>query len=172
MTSRELKRGIIILVTSIVLLKYASGETYYEPEYEIVGSDEKNKPFASYEDVDVYIGDETYIENISEKINEEDILVLDKRESNDPNMIIYDSYRIHDAKTMNALLEILAEYERLYPTEWQRTIESMEKEWKIHNICYYLSYERERTKDVDFNNNDEENYNPLVLTRSLKNKRK
>lgn len=170
MTSRELKRGIIILVTSIIMLKYASGENYYEPEYEIVDSDENNKPFASCENIDVYIGDETYLENISEHVDDEDILVLDQRIADDPNMIIYNSYRIQNEETRNAILEILAEYERRYPTEWQRTIESMRKEWKIHNLCYYLSYEIDHTKDVDFNNNDEENYNHLILSRCLKDK--
>ena len=44
----------------------------------------------------------------------------------------------------------------------------MKLEWEVHNVLYQVKYERERTKDVDFNNADELQYSQAVLKRMIK----
>ena len=38
---------------------------------------------------------------------------------------------------------------------WSRTLDSLVKEWQIHNNIYNLGLYRENTADCDFNNGDE-----------------
>jgi len=38
-------------------------------------------------------------------------------------------------------------------------------EWEVHNVLYNVHYQINRTKDVDFNNADEEVYRTLKLKR-------
>ena len=39
----------------------------------------------------------------------------------------------------------------------------MKIEWLLHNYFYKKNYEIERTKDVDFQNNEDENIKRLLL---------
>lgn len=78
-------------------------------------------------------------------------------------MIIYDSYKITDKDTRNDVLCCLLEYEKMYPSDWNRTIISMRNEWIIHNLSYYLHYERGSAANVDLNNDDEAYYDSIIL---------
>ena len=70
-------------------------------------------------------------------------------------MIVYNSYKIKSLDEIKELLKILKEYERQYPSKWKRSILSMEYEWIVHNLSYYLNIYPDSSKDVDLNNADE-----------------
>ena len=86
------------------------------------------------------------------------IFVVDSRYDKDPDMVICDSYKVSNLKTMREILLVLKEYEKDDPSEWDRSINSMINEWVLHNIGYSFGYKRESTIDTDFNNSDEESY--------------
>ena len=131
--------------------------------------EEFGKPFASYEDGDIYIGDQTYIDSIKGRVAKDDVLIVDKRTIDDSDMCVLNSYRISDPQDRNTIIEVIQEYEKLYPSVWERTTESMRNEWDIHNLLYHLNYKEYRTGHVDFNNGDESKYNSEVLTKVLRN---
>lgn len=149
--------GVLVLVLSSWLSKYK-----YKPNYKILD----DEAFASYSDGLVYIGNEDYLDSID--ANEGDILILDERHLEDPNMCIYNSCDIHDKDIRNEILEIICIYEEMYPTRWDRSIESMRLEWLCHNVSYDFNYRVEDSREVDLNNDDESNYNNKVLNRILR----
>lgn len=110
-----------------------------------------------YKNGTVYIGNKEYLESLDD-ICENDLLVLDARNDEDPNMKVYASHLINDPLLQKEILEILLEYEDNDPSLWDRSLESMQREWYIHNLMVMFSYKLERTSDVDFNNGDEEKY--------------
>lgn len=149
-------------ILSGILALWIMGNLSYDhkviPNYEIV--DKKNY-YANYSNGKVYIGKRKNIEKITDA-SENDILILDRRDEDDPNMQILSSYRIIDANIQNEILEIINEYEKEYPSSWNRSTNSMRVEWFIHNVLYYLNYNRERTTDVDFNNEDAKVYRKII----------
>ena len=160
----KIRRNIILLSLIIIIgEKYYKNEYQYKEEYEIL---ENNDAFARYSDGLVYIGSKWYLENL-DNVLENDILIVDERYTSDPNMIIYDSYKIADTKTRNEIIEILNIYEEHNPSNWDRSIASMRIEWLCHNISYYLENETDRTKSVDLNNEDEEKYNPKKVLKKV-----
>lgn len=78
-------------------------------------------------------------------------------------MFIRESYKITDKDKRNQILEVLCEYEKNNPSEWDRSIESMRLEWFIHNMGHELDYKKDHSDDVDLNNEDEEDYDDKVL---------
>lgn len=82
-----------ILFTSILVMLILSYpfKHKYKKNYNILDDD----AFASYSGGLIYIGNSEYINNL-ENINDGDILVIDERDSSDPEMIICDSYNIKD----------------------------------------------------------------------------
>lgn len=132
----------------------------YKSNYKILDNSEA---FASYSDGLIYIGDKDYINSLS--VNDCDILVIDERNSIDPNMIICDSYKIKNKDIRNDVLEVLCYYEEMYPSNWDRSIESMRFEWFCHNMAYYFDYKTDDSKEVDLNNADEDKYDKKVLRR-------
>ena len=146
--------AITLLLTSLACSKYSlkdsnSGKTLIEKLYECdLGN--------------IYIGDEEYLESL-ENVGEKDVIIVDQRKSEDPNMKILDSYKIKSVTEMDCVLQELLKYEEENPTDWDRTYDSMKNEWIIHNISYLLHYDRERTKDVDLNNKDENVYKKVLL---------
>ena len=70
-------------------------------------------------------------------------------------MIVYNYYKIKSIEEIKELLKILKEYERQYPSKWERSVLSMEYELIVHNLAYYLNIFPESSKDVDLNNADE-----------------
>lgn len=123
------------------------------------GTNEKNEkqsPYSEYSKGNVYIGNIDYLNTLD--VNENDILILDKRDDEDPDIKIYDSYLILDSNVIEEILDIILAYEKENPSNWNRTKSTMRTEWFFHNLAYYLNYQRDRTKDVDLNNYDEENY--------------
>lgn len=80
-------------------------------------------------------------------------------------MIICSSCEIKDKDIRNDILEVLCCYEEMYPSDWDRTIESMRFEWLCHNMAYYVNYKVDDSSEVDLNNSDESKYNSKVLSR-------
>ena len=120
----------------------------------------KNKT-ASYSKGNVYI-DSSLPSDITD--NPFDVFVIDKRNNSNPNMKICDSYRICSVEDREAIIDILLKYEEDNKSEWNRTKESLLMEWYVHNLLYELGIERGRTRDVDFDNDDENKYS-LILRR-------
>lgn len=117
--------------------------------------------FDKYSKGQVYIGNKEFLDNL-DNINETDILVEDQRNSNNPSMKIRNSYLITDSNTRNEILNILLNYEKQDPSDWDRTIETMDLEWEAHNVLYYLNYKKDHTTDVDLDNEDEKKYEKLL----------
>ena len=117
---------------------------------------ESKEAFYKYRKGNIYIGNVEYLNSLNKEEN--DILILDKRDGDDPNIKIIDSYLITDVNLINEVLDVVLEYEKENPSEWNRTKKTMAIEWLLHNTAYYLNYQRDRTKDVDLNNLDEDYY--------------
>ena len=56
----------------------------------------------------------------------------------------------------------------MYPSEWDRSLESMRLEWFCHNASYYMNYKIDSSYEVDLNNKDEDKYDSEVLRRFLR----
>ena len=108
----------------------------------------------------IYIGDKECLQKIEKADNK--ILVLDAREENNPDMKVYDSYKISDTGIQEEILDKLLYHEELYPSKWDRTKKSMMNEWYAHNLLYNMNIKRDRTTDVDFDNNEEEVYKEKI----------
>lgn len=122
--------------------------------------------FKKYQEGTVYIGSKEYLQSIN-NVGINDILVLDARDEKDPDMKVYSSYLINDFNIQEEILKILIEYEEENPSLWNRSIESMQREWCAHNLMALFSYKKESTMDVDFNNADEEKYSVKYIKRKI-----
>ena len=61
---------------------------------------------------------------------------------------------------MLEIIDIILEYDKNNPiNNYNRSKDSLSLEWITHNFLYYLFIERDRTTDVDFENNEEDIYN-------------
>ena len=159
------KNKLLVLALSASLAAtYLSYEHVYTPTYEVLTHD---KAYASYSKGKVYIGNAKFLEKLT-GVSDDDILVLDERDDDDPNFKIYNSCRITNKDERNEILEILCQYEKDYPSNWNRTIESLRLEWFAHNFFYFFDYQTHRTTDVDLNNGDEKIYDNSLLRRILK----
>ncbi len=110
-----------------------------------------------YENGTIYIGKLQYLSSIN-GLNNNDVLVFDNRNDNDPNVTIFNSYKIMDPLIREEIIEGLLMYEECFPTKWNRSKNSLAREWTIHNIMYWLGCNHNRTMDVDLNNSDEKKY--------------
>lgn len=157
--NNKLKRGIATVSLFVALVSgYLITEPHYDAKYELLDND---PAFAKCSCGTVYIGDKYFLNSIP--LEDNIILVEDQRHSSDPNMKIYASCSICSREDRNDILEILQEYERRDPSEWDRSIESMRLEWLMHNISYNFDVQRRRTEDVDLDNLDEEKYQQKIL---------
>jgi len=116
-----------------------------------------SKNVIEYNSGTIYIGDRNYLRKINH-LDVNDVLVLDARGEEDPDFKIYDSYKINDRDIIEEIVESLLLYEEIYPTPWNRSKNSMIREWIIHNTMYSFGYKLDSTTHVDFNNGDEKTY--------------
>ena len=151
----------IAIIVSVLSISYYKSDYNYKPQYEIL--DESDIAYGKYSDGLVYIGDKDYIDSLSD-ISYNDVVIYD----NEKSMKIFSSYKIEDKNQRNDIINILKDYEIKNNTKNSRSIESMRMEWFVHNLLYKLNYKTERTRDVDFENKEEETYNKKVLSRFLK----
>ena len=125
---------------------------------------DSSTPYAGFNGYDVYINDT--FDNVTQRRHSSNnaIYIDDERLSKDPNMCIIDSHQIRTREDMLTVIEIIQKYEEEFPSNWKRSAKAMLNEWMIHNMCSDLSYEKERSDDVDFNNADEHLYKIKVLS--------
>ena len=159
------KKKLALIGALAIILTYQSIDYEYHPTYEIL--DEQDNAFATYSNGRIFIGNMEFLQSLKD-VNNNDILILDDRKDEDPSIKIFNSASIKDKNTRNEVLEILCRYEECFPSDWNRSIESMRVEWFMHNLSYFFNYQRNRTTDVDLNNNDENNYNNIILRKILK----
>lgn len=148
------KKAYLLLCTYLVLWftpKKVKATAYNEDYKQLT-----NPIYATYKSNHIYIIPPEYAEYIDTTSN--DIFIVDYRLSDNPVMRIYNSYQIISIKEMLDIIDIINTYESEHPSAWNRTTKTMLKEWLIHNICYYLNIQTDRTKEVDFDNEDEEIY--------------
>ena len=150
----QIQKSIFFVVLSFGMLTF---QKHSMPSQEELLS--KLLPFqAKYQEGFVYIGTQDDFLKLKNTLRSRDVFVLDERDEEDPNMVIFNSYKIQEDAYQTQILKILNLYEELYPSDWNRSIESMKREWKVHNLFYHLRYKQSHTKDVDFNNADESLY--------------
>ena len=132
------KRSKIIVATAgiIFTVSFIKSHHTYEPQYEIL-TEVDDEAFASYQNGLVYIGESDFIDSL-DCVNENDILVVDNRKTDQASIKIVSSYRITDKDLRNDILCIIEEYLKLHP---------------------------DRTRDVDFETNEEDLYDNVVLTK-------
>lgn len=127
-----------------------------------------NPLFATYNDSEIYI---TYDASTIENPDDDDIIIIDKREEQD--IQIDKSYRINDIQTKLAIIDLILTYNELYPSDdpWIRSKWSMLNEWNSHNLAYYFDYKRAQSESVDFENSEEEQYDVIKLVKKMTNKK-
>ena len=158
------KKAILLLYSYIIILftpKFKSNKQETKVTYNTTYQLESDCLFATYNDKNLYIAKQECIDNL-ETDNPNNIYIIDNRESDNPNMTICNSHQIKNRNEQIEILKILLEYEKEYPSNWNRSIESMINEWIIHNICYNLDLETHRTEQVDLDNNDEKKYSFIL----------
>lgn len=163
MKNLKLKKTIFFITSSFILYSTCAHFTKYKPNYEILITDDESDAFGKYGGGLIYIGDYAYLRELKNTISDGDILVLDRRNRQDPDMQVQDSYLITNQDDIKDIINCLIEYESIYPTNWNRSLDSMTVEWEVHNLFYKLNYQRNRTDDVDLNNADEKLYNNIIL---------
>ena len=112
-------------------------------------------PYATYSNGNVYIINNEELLKITDS---NDVYIIDQRDIEDPDMHIYNSCNIKKLKQMQEIITIIEDYEKKYPSSWDRSHTSMLNEWIIHNICYELGYNIDSSISVDLNNSDENKY--------------
>lgn len=149
------KKGKRIL--SYILAFWLMGNLSYsnkpKPHYEIVNN---GIHFANYSRGRIFIGKQDDLDSL-EDLGEDDILILDARDEEDPDMKVMDSYKIIEPVCQEEVILVMLDYEKLDPSNWSRTEKSMLGELHDHLTAYYIGYEIDSAKDVDFNNSDEGN---------------
>ena len=122
--------------------------------YELCDSSSRSndKPFATYKNYNIYIGCEADVSRYTSDPN--NICIIDGRCNKNPNMKIIDSHRITSTEDMFNILAVLQEYEKIYPTRWNRSLEGLQIEWVAHNISFQYGILPVRSGSVDLDNLD------------------
>ena len=110
--------------------------------------------------VQEYYGKGIKIRAIEHKVNPTDVLVIDEStNSARPEYKIINSYRVKTILEKWEILKIIKNYdEKNHKSKWSRSFRTLLLEWITHNFLYTVNYERDRTTDVDLDNDDEEQY--------------
>ena len=160
---KKVKFIFVAIASSLIILSISNASGIYQPSYQIIN--EENGAYATYREGNVYIGSEEFLSAIDKKNG--DVLVLDEREIKN-NIKIIDSYKITSSNNRMDIINIIQDYENNDPTSWDRSPETMQAEWCVHNVLYGFFYKRDHTKDVDFENNEESIYNRKILKKIFK----
>lgn len=95
------------------------------------------------------------LDRSAQTIGDNDYFAVDRRTAADPEYIVMSSYRANTDAVIRRLCQLLMEHENAYPTDWDRTLESLVQEWKVHNLAYSVNYKIDHSADVNLNNADE-----------------
>ncbi len=87
----------------------------------------------------------------------EDVVVLDDRATGNPSFQILASYRIRSRARKKEILQAIIDFDMANPTDpqWKRSMDSLVREWNLHNLAYRLHVYRRSSRDVDLDNRDE-----------------
>ena len=152
----SIKKRVLSFGTAIVMLFFLQQSKRRDKDYHFENGSIK------YTDGTIYIGDEDYLESITD-LGPFDFLVLDERDAEDPNLKVYDSYKLFNPISIAEVVDALLSYEDQLPSDWNRSKVSLVNEWLSHDLMHFLGYKTHRTTDVDLNNKDEEVYKIKVL---------
>ncbi len=158
------KKAFLLFYTYLVLLFIPKSE---KPQYRINNNYDKESsiPYASYSNEDVYISDTITINELCDEYSN-DVFIIDDRDIINPNIEICYSHSIDSLKEKKEIISILQEYEKEFPSNWNRTYDSMITEWIIHNICYKCGIKINSSISVDLDNNDENIYSFKLIKKS------
>ena len=81
-----------------------------------------------------------------------DLLIADLTNSKNPNMYAYQAQKV-SSKHREAIINIMKQYDEKYSTPWNRTEESLEREWNAHHM--FSSFDKS-AQDIDFDNDEED----------------
>lgn len=164
---KKINRKILMMIITYIVISFTP-KSNYEKNVSINDNYKYNREefFGTYRNGKVYIGSKNYIYSIIDE-NTNNVYIIDSRKDSNPDMLICNSFKINNANDINDILELLIEYENIYPSNWDRTIESMKKEWQLHNFLYNLGLYESSTESVDLDNEDEDYYNSNVLNKIL-----
>ena len=121
MTKRS--KRILSYILAIWLMSNLSYDDKPKPHIEIIRN---GIHYANYSKGRVLIGRKEDINDL-DNIQDSDVLIIDARDEEDPDMKILNSYKIVEDVLQNEIIMIIQEYERENPTDWYRTNESMNK---------------------------------------------
>lgn len=167
MDKKQRKKALIYIITALMVFN-----SFDKNEQKVMqqSSTEIQDEYDSYSNGRIfYCNSSEKAEVLCQCIDEKDIIVLDQLHFNDPNIKILSSHRIKDREEINEILCIVKNHFDIQESSWNRTVNSMENEWLIHNICYSLYIKRNNTNDVDLNNGDEERYKSKIINKILGN---
>lgn len=108
--------------------------------------------FGSCNGYDVYFGSENELKQYSK--NDKNICIIDGSRGLNPNYKICDSYRITNEQEMYNIIGIIMEYDKLYPSRWHRSLDGLQIEWYLHNVCYEMNIFIDRSDSVDLDMRD------------------
>lgn len=167
---KSLRNKLVIMVLLIMLaVFYIPDHQYESKEIQEIDYENDNIRCFNYSLGHIYIGSLSAIEELKNQVLENDILIIDYRGNIDPDMQVLDSYKMWNIDTINEVLEIMQFYEESDPSMWNRSLSSMRNEWEMHNYSYIFNHDKDRTRDVDLNNDDEEKYDSEILRKLLRN---
>lgn len=111
-----------------------------------------NQCFGSCDGYDIYFGSEDSLQQYLD--DEKNICIIDSRRGINPNYKICDSYKITDEQVMYDVIGVIMEYDILHPSMWSRSLDGLQIEWLVHNICYEMGILPERSDSVDLDMRD------------------
>ena len=105
----------------------------------------------------LYIVYKEALERARPRLEPGDVLVLDDRRTGNPSFQIRDSHAVKSGARKREILQAIVDYDANGPTDppWRRSMDSLLREWKLHNLAFLLHVYRRSARDVDLDNRDE-----------------
>lgn len=105
----------------------------------------------------VYIVPKSASGEYAQNLAKNDVLVLDDRYEGNPSFQVVESHAVHSVKRMREILAAIVAFDLQTPTDpaWRRSMDSLVKEWRLHNLAYRLHVYRRSARHVDLDNRDE-----------------
>ena len=164
------KKNVLVYFSTLLVILSLFHNKHKKSEIEESINDETYEIYGTYNRGNIYICDSlSNVDKVYEVCDENDVVVVDQCNLNDPNMKIVSSYKITDKEEMNQILNVIKEYCYSKHSNFKRSINSMQNEWIVHNICSNFSIKRDHTDDVDLNNGDETLYKSKIIGKIIGN---
>jgi hypothetical protein len=108
--------------------------------------------FGTCNGYNIYFGNEEDLQKYLD--NKNNICVIDSSRGINPNYKICESYRITSEEEMYNIIGVIMEYDKLYPSNWHRSVDGLQIEWYLHNVCYEMNIFVDRSESVDLDMRD------------------